>query len=172
MSFGKPYTSHELPPLVSLCTLFPTICWAMNVCELTLVLLTSSPGQGHVPLDEAHGGCRDEFVSGLGRRLLVNFGCWIVVFVWCSYLTILYRTLLYINDVTFVSVPWVIICVRLDPRTLGDYFATEFWTPKFLVWHYSIHPSSEKMYQDLKKRLWWYVMKREITGYVALWDSC
>jgi hypothetical protein len=53
----------------------------MNVCELTLVVLTSSPGQGHVPLDEAHGGCRDEFVSGLGRRLLVNFGCWIVVFV-------------------------------------------------------------------------------------------
>jgi hypothetical protein len=24
--FGKPYTSHELPPLVSSCTLFPTTC--------------------------------------------------------------------------------------------------------------------------------------------------
>jgi hypothetical protein len=25
---------------------------------------------------------------------------------------------------------------------------------------YSIHPGSEKMYQDLKKRLWWYGMTR------------
>jgi hypothetical protein len=33
----QPYTSHELPPLLSSCTLFPTTCWAMNVCELTLV---------------------------------------------------------------------------------------------------------------------------------------
>jgi hypothetical protein len=34
----QPYTSHELPPLVSLCTLFPTTCWAMNTCELTLAV--------------------------------------------------------------------------------------------------------------------------------------
>jgi hypothetical protein len=27
---------------------------------------------------------------------------------------------------------------------------------------YSIHPGSEKMYQDLKKKFWWYGMKREI----------
>jgi hypothetical protein len=27
---------------------------------------------------------------------------------------------------------------------------------------YSIHPRSEKMYQDLKKKFWWYGMKREI----------
>jgi hypothetical protein len=27
---------------------------------------------------------------------------------------------------------------------------------------YSIHLGSEKMYQDLKKRFWWYEMKREI----------
>jgi hypothetical protein len=37
---------------------------------------------------------------------------------------------------------------------------------------YSIHPGSEKMYQDLKKRLWWYGMKREIAEYVAVCDSC
>jgi hypothetical protein len=37
---------------------------------------------------------------------------------------------------------------------------------------YSIHPGSEKMYQDLKKRFWWYGMKREIAGYVARCDSC
>jgi hypothetical protein len=38
-------------------------------------------GQEQVPQDEELEGCRDEFVRGLGRRLLVNFGCWIVVFV-------------------------------------------------------------------------------------------
>jgi hypothetical protein len=37
---------------------------------------------------------------------------------------------------------------------------------------YSIHPGSEKMYQDLKKRFWWYGMKREIGEYVARCDSC
>jgi hypothetical protein len=37
---------------------------------------------------------------------------------------------------------------------------------------YSIHPSSEKMYQDLKKRFRWYGMKREIAEYVAVCDSC
>jgi hypothetical protein len=37
---------------------------------------------------------------------------------------------------------------------------------------YSIHPGSKKMYQDLKKRFWWYGMKREIAEYVARCDSC
>jgi hypothetical protein len=38
-------------------------------------LLSHTPtGQEQVPQDEAHGGCRDEFVSGLGHRLPVNFG--------------------------------------------------------------------------------------------------
>jgi hypothetical protein len=37
---------------------------------------------------------------------------------------------------------------------------------------YSIHPGSEKMYQDLKKRFWWYGMKGEIAEYVARCDSC
>jgi hypothetical protein len=36
---------------------------------------------------------------------------------------------------------------------------------------YSIHPGSEKMYQDLKKKFWWYGMKRDrrACGYI---DSC
>jgi hypothetical protein len=79
ISFGKPYTSHELPPLVSSCTLLPTTCRAMNVCELTLDVLTSPLSQEQVPQDEAHEGCYDEFTSGLGRRLPVNYGCWVVV---------------------------------------------------------------------------------------------
>jgi hypothetical protein len=37
---------------------------------------------------------------------------------------------------------------------------------------YSIHPDSEKMYQDLKKRFWWYDMRREIAEYVAICDCC
>jgi hypothetical protein len=37
---------------------------------------------------------------------------------------------------------------------------------------YSIDPGSEKMYQDLKKRFWWYGMKTEIAEYVAVCDSC
>jgi hypothetical protein len=37
------------------------------------LLYSHPPGQEQVPLDEAREGCRDEFVSGLGRRLPVNF---------------------------------------------------------------------------------------------------
>jgi hypothetical protein len=39
-------------------------------------LLSHTPptGQEQVPQDEALGGCCDEFVRGLGRRLPVNFG--------------------------------------------------------------------------------------------------
>ncbi|WVZ82377.1 hypothetical protein U9M48_029644 [Paspalum notatum var. saurae] len=29
---------------------------------------------------------------------------------------------------------------------------------------YSIHPGSEKMYQDLKQKFWWYGMKREVAN--------
>ncbi|WVZ88900.1 hypothetical protein U9M48_035367 [Paspalum notatum var. saurae] len=37
---------------------------------------------------------------------------------------------------------------------------------------YSIHPGSEKMYQDLKQKFWWYGMKCEVAKYVALCDVC
>jgi hypothetical protein len=46
----------------------------MNVCELTLAVLTT-PGQEQVPQDEEHEGCRDEFVRGPGCHLPVNYGC-------------------------------------------------------------------------------------------------
>jgi hypothetical protein len=36
---------------------------------------------------------------------------------------------------------------------------------------YSIHPSGMKMYQDLKKRFWWYGMKMEIAENVSICDS-
>jgi hypothetical protein len=38
-------------------------------------LISLSLGQGHVPQDKEHEGCRNEFVRGLGRRLPVNYGC-------------------------------------------------------------------------------------------------
>jgi hypothetical protein len=87
--------------------------WAHHCCTHI------PPGQEHVPLDEANEGCCDECMSGLGHHLPVNYGCWIVVFVWCTYLTILYRTPLYINDVPFVSVPWVISRPGLVPLKPG-----------------------------------------------------
>nr|ACG45718.1 hypothetical protein [Zea mays] len=34
---------------------------------------STSTGQEQVPQNEAHGGCCDVFVRGLGRRLSVNF---------------------------------------------------------------------------------------------------
>ena len=37
---------------------------------------------------------------------------------------------------------------------------------------YSIHPGSNKMYQDLKQRFWWTRMKREISKYVSECDIC
>jgi hypothetical protein len=37
---------------------------------------------------------------------------------------------------------------------------------------YSIHPGTNKMYQDLKKNFWWTRIKREITKYVTECDTC
>jgi hypothetical protein len=37
---------------------------------------------------------------------------------------------------------------------------------------YSIHPGTNKMYQDLKKSFWWTRMKREIAKYVSKCDTC
>jgi hypothetical protein len=37
---------------------------------------------------------------------------------------------------------------------------------------YSIHPGTNKMYQDLKKNLWWMRMKREIARYMVKCDTC
>jgi hypothetical protein len=37
---------------------------------------------------------------------------------------------------------------------------------------YSIHPGGNKMYHDLKATYWWYGMKRDVTEYVALCDTC
>jgi hypothetical protein len=36
---------------------------------------------------------------------------------------------------------------------------------------YSIHPGTNKMYQDLKKNFWWTRMKREIAKYLSECDT-
>jgi hypothetical protein len=69
----------------------PTISELMHIISHNLLsdqrmlahlpVLTFPPGQDQVPHVEEHAGCHDEFVRGLGRRLPVNYGCWIVVFV-------------------------------------------------------------------------------------------
>jgi hypothetical protein len=37
---------------------------------------------------------------------------------------------------------------------------------------YSIHPGTNKMYQDLKKNFWWTRIKRKIARYVSECDTC
>jgi hypothetical protein len=37
---------------------------------------------------------------------------------------------------------------------------------------YSIHTRGNKMCHDLKATYWWYGMKRDVTEYVALCDTC
>ena len=37
---------------------------------------------------------------------------------------------------------------------------------------FSIHRGSNKMYQYLRKNFWWTRMKREVTKYVAEYDTC
>jgi hypothetical protein len=73
----------------------------------SLLLSPTPTGQEQVPQDEAHEGCCDEFATGLGRRLSVNFGLldrclllmYLFIYLFCTEL------LLYSKDVTFVSVP-------------------------------------------------------------------
>jgi hypothetical protein len=61
--------------------------------------------------------------------------------------------ILYSKDVTFVSVPLFIICVRLGPSTLGDYFTPGFWTPKTRVWHHVTHlPRGHESYTPLPRK--------------------
>nr|GEZ28748.1 putative reverse transcriptase domain-containing protein [Tanacetum cinerariifolium] len=68
---------------------------------------------------------------------------------------------------------------NLQPRTDGRLsLRNRSWIPCFsnlrtLIMHeshkskYSIHPGSDKMYQDLKKLYWWPNMKTEIATYVS-----
>ncbi|GJZ11079.1 putative reverse transcriptase domain-containing protein [Tanacetum coccineum] len=73
---------------------------------------------------------------------------------------------------------------KLEPRADGTLcLNNRSWIPCFgdlraLIMHeshkskYSIHPGSDKMYQDLKKLYWWPNMKAEIATYVSKCLTC
>ncbi|GKD49395.1 putative reverse transcriptase domain-containing protein [Tanacetum coccineum] len=73
---------------------------------------------------------------------------------------------------------------KLEPRADGTLcLKNRSWIPCFgdlrtLIMHeshkskYSIHPGSDKMYQDLKKLYWWPNMKAEIATYVSKCLTC
>ncbi|GJU11589.1 putative reverse transcriptase domain-containing protein [Tanacetum coccineum] len=73
---------------------------------------------------------------------------------------------------------------KLEPRADGTLcLNNQSWIPCFgdlraLIMHeshkskYSIHPGSDKMYQDLKKLYWWPNMKAEIATYVSKCLTC
>jgi hypothetical protein len=135
----QPYTSHELPPLVSSCTLFPMTCWAMNVCELTLAI-------SHPPQEKNRWSKASRLTLRLSTwsrwRLPVDFlaprmdfrSCYIYLFI-------------------FVSLP---LC-----NNYSDYCDIYLYTLWYyiccLLWRmYEMHPAL-----SLKARLWqkWYQRK-------------
>ncbi|GJS32048.1 putative reverse transcriptase domain-containing protein [Tanacetum coccineum] len=73
---------------------------------------------------------------------------------------------------------------KLEPRADGTlYLNGRSWIPcrgnlRELIMHeshklkYSVHPRSDKMYQDLKKLYWWPNMKAEIATYVSKCLTC
>ncbi|GJS59791.1 putative reverse transcriptase domain-containing protein [Tanacetum coccineum] len=73
---------------------------------------------------------------------------------------------------------------KLEPRADGILcLKNKSWIPCFgdlraLIMHesynskYSIHPGSDKMYQDLKKLYWWTNMKAEIATYISNCRTC
>ncbi|GJV27844.1 putative reverse transcriptase domain-containing protein [Tanacetum coccineum] len=73
---------------------------------------------------------------------------------------------------------------KLEPRANGTLCLNgRSWIPcrgnlRELIMHeshkskYSVHPGSDKMYQDLKKLYWWPNMKAEIATYVSKCLTC
>jgi hypothetical protein len=114
---------------VSSCTLFPTTCWAMNVCELTLAVShphrsrTGTIGWGAWRMLRC---VRERSRSSSPSQLWVAGSLShydVIIYLFCTELR------LYCKVVTFISVPWFIICVRLGPSTSGDYVRARVLVP-------------------------------------------
>ncbi|GKA76878.1 putative reverse transcriptase domain-containing protein [Tanacetum coccineum] len=73
---------------------------------------------------------------------------------------------------------------KLEPLADGTlYFNGRSWLPCYgdlntVIMHeshnskYSMHPGSDKMYQDMKKLYWWPNMKANIATYVSKYTTC
>jgi hypothetical protein len=123
-------TLHELPSLASSCILFPTTCWAMNVCELTLAV--SHPHRSRTGT-AGWGAWRMLWCVRERSRPSSPSQLWVVGPL-SPYNVIIYlvctKLLLCSKDVTFDHVSWFIICVRLGPSTPGDYVRARVLVPR------------------------------------------
>jgi hypothetical protein len=57
--------------------------------------------------------------------------------------------------------------VVLKDQELRNHIMSEAHSSKLCI-----HPSSSKMYHDLKPYYWWTKMRKEIVAYVARCDTC
>jgi hypothetical protein len=106
----------------------------MNVCELTLVV--SHPHRSRT--GTAGGGtlrmlwwvCERSRPSSPSQLWVAGSlsPYDVILYLFCTEL------LLYSKDVTFVSIPLFIICVRLGSSTPGVYFVPGSWCPETRVW--------------------------------------
>ena len=135
----QPYTSHELPPLVSSCTLFPTTCWAMNMCELTLAVSYPHRRRTGGSRGATNWGVRFD-LGGVSQLTLWRQGWTLARSIFIFYFVRLPLCNKYSDYiVTFISIHSVIIyvvffgacmrCTRLCPLKLGvtEVVSEECW---------------------------------------------
>jgi hypothetical protein len=103
--------------------------WAHSCC------LTPPTGLEQVPQHEALGGCCDEFVRVLGRRLLVNFG------LLDRCLLIMYLFIYFVQNSYYIVKMWHSIPCHdssyvwdMVPTHLVFMFAPLSWCPETWVW--------------------------------------
>jgi hypothetical protein len=107
----QPYTSHELSPFVSSCTLFSTTCWAMNMCELTLAVSYPHRRRTGGSRGATQRGVRFN-LDGVSHLTLWRQGWTLVRSIFIFYFVRLPLCNKYSDYiVTFISIHSVIICV-------------------------------------------------------------
>nr|GEY90835.1 putative reverse transcriptase domain-containing protein [Tanacetum cinerariifolium] len=86
------------------------------------------------------------------------------------------RWLKLLSDYDWLNLPKKILSAQSEARKEENFINEDLqgMINKALIMHeshkskYSIHPGSDKMYQDLKKLYWWPNMKAEITTYIRV----
>jgi hypothetical protein len=113
----QPYTSHELPPLVSSCTLFPTTCWAMNMCELILAVSHPHRRRAGGRRGATQWRVRLDLVgvsqSTLWRQRIIFSSLYVIIY----FVRLPLCNSTFMIFMTFISMHSVIICVVLPWRT-------------------------------------------------------